>query len=382
MRLGKVLCVTMLISSGALACSAASLPGAIPVIFDTDIGGDIDDTWALVMLLKNPRFDVKLITTTYGAADYRAKLIAKMLTIAGRSDIPIGLGEGGLVGSGGQHAWVDDYSLSDYHGQICQDGVGAVIDVIDRSPQPVTVISTGPAETMSAVLDRSPETASKAALVGMYGSIRKGYYGGAVCAEWNVGSDSAAAGHVLSAPWRETSITPLDTCGLVDLSGERFETLKRSSDPCVQALLENYCIWKNERDGMMGTVGQLQASSLLCDTAAIYLADPGNKPLVQMEDLPILVTDDGFTQIDASGHRMSVATAWTDIDGFRDLLVTTLTSPVPSPEPSSIVTLTTMSVIGSLAYAWRRRRRVWNAGWWMCRQVAPPFITPASDSDQ
>ncbi|GAG52923.1 unnamed protein product, partial [marine sediment metagenome] len=28
--------------------------GSIPVIFDTDIGNDIDDTWALILLLKCP----------------------------------------------------------------------------------------------------------------------------------------------------------------------------------------------------------------------------------------------------------------------------------------------------------------------------------------
>ena len=33
----------------------------IPVILDTDIGGDIDDTWALAMLLKSPELDLKLV---------------------------------------------------------------------------------------------------------------------------------------------------------------------------------------------------------------------------------------------------------------------------------------------------------------------------------
>ena len=35
----------------------------IPVILDTDIGSDIDDTWALAMMLKSPELDVKLIVT-------------------------------------------------------------------------------------------------------------------------------------------------------------------------------------------------------------------------------------------------------------------------------------------------------------------------------
>ncbi|MFH1265900.1 MAG: twin-arginine translocation signal domain-containing protein, partial [Planctomycetota bacterium] len=47
--------------------------GKIPVILDTDIGGDIDDTWALVMLLKSPEFDVKLVTSDSGNDVYRAR---------------------------------------------------------------------------------------------------------------------------------------------------------------------------------------------------------------------------------------------------------------------------------------------------------------------
>ena len=60
---------------------------------------------------------------------------------------------------------------------------------------------------------------------------------------------------------------------------------------------------------------------------AIYLANPGNRPLIQFETLPIIVTHDGFTRIDPTGKKMLVATSWKDLDGFRDLLVKTLTGP-------------------------------------------------------
>ncbi len=36
----------------------------IPVILDTDIGADIDDTWALAILLRSSELDLKLVTTT------------------------------------------------------------------------------------------------------------------------------------------------------------------------------------------------------------------------------------------------------------------------------------------------------------------------------
>lgn len=36
----------------------------IPVILDTDIGTDIDDLWALAMLLKCPELEIKLVIAT------------------------------------------------------------------------------------------------------------------------------------------------------------------------------------------------------------------------------------------------------------------------------------------------------------------------------
>ena len=63
-----------------------------PVILDTDIGFDVDDVWALAFLLRCPELDIKLITTDTGDTHYSAKIVAKLLQIAGRTDIPIGIG--------------------------------------------------------------------------------------------------------------------------------------------------------------------------------------------------------------------------------------------------------------------------------------------------
>ena len=296
-----------------------SAAAKIPVVLETDIGGDIDDTWALTMLLRSPDLDIKLVNTTDGQAEYRAKVIAKLLTVAGRTDIPVGLGEGGRTGAGGQQAWVKDYKLTDYPGKVHQDGAGALIDLIEKSPEPITVIAIGPLTTSAAALKRRPEIAPKAFFVGMDGSIHVGYNGGKPVAEWNVKANAPAARTVLSAPWRHITITPLDTCDLVKVSGERFRKLKESKDPLVQAMLENYRIWAKKK-----TIDQLQVSSTLFDTAAVYLAYPGSHSLMKMETLSIKVTDDGFTRIDAAGQPMSVAIAWNDLGGFHDLLIKTL----------------------------------------------------------
>jgi inosine-uridine nucleoside N-ribohydrolase len=319
-----VFVATFFLLTAVVAISfAADAPPSVPVkklpiILDTDIGDDIDDTWALVMLLKSPQFDVKLITTTCGKNVYRSKIIAKLLTVAGRSDIPIGMGAGGSDGVGGQQPWVEDFDVARYKGKVIKDGVVAMIDTINAAASPVTIISIGPSHTIAAALERQPGIAAKARFVGMQGSVRKGYDGGKPCPEWNIKVDVPAAQKALSAPWRQAVITPLDTCGLVNLSGRRFEKLAASHDPLVKALIESYRIWaKNDK---------VTASSILFDTVAIYLALPGPKPLLKMEDLRIKVTADGMTPIDPAGAKMAVATEWKDLDGYRDLLLKVLLS--------------------------------------------------------
>jgi inosine-uridine nucleoside N-ribohydrolase len=295
----------------------------IPVILDTDIGDDIDDTWALAMLLKSPQFDLKLVTTTCGRAEYRAKLIARLLTVAGRTDVAVGLGEGTRQGEGKQAPWVADYQLSTYPGKVHKDGVGAVIDVIEKSSQPVTIIAIGPLDTLAALVQRRPDLVSKVSFAGMHGSVRVGYGGSKkTSAEWNVKANSAAAKAVLSAPWRHIAITPLDTCGLVKLSGERFAAMKASHDPLAQAVLENYRIWARK-----DKLDQLTVSTVLFDCVAVYLARPDAQTLLELETLSIAVTPDGFTKIDPAGKSMSVASQWKDLDAFDDLLVKILLGP-------------------------------------------------------
>jgi inosine-uridine nucleoside N-ribohydrolase len=63
-----------------------------PVVFATDIGGDIDDTWALAMLLRSPELDLKMVLTETGEARYRAIVAAKFLEASGRTDVAVALG--------------------------------------------------------------------------------------------------------------------------------------------------------------------------------------------------------------------------------------------------------------------------------------------------
>jgi len=293
----------------------------IPIILDTDIGDDIDDTWALIMLLKSPEFDLKLVTTTHGKALYRAKLVARLLEVAGRTDIPIGLGAGGHAGTGRQQPWVESYDLKNYPGKIHDDGVQALTDAVMKATPPITIISIGPSTTVAAALERRPDIASSAMFVGMQGAVRKGYDGGPAGPEYNVKENVPAAQKALLAPWLKTVITPLDTCGLARLKGARFQALKKSRDKLIAALLENYRIWAKKE-----SLEELTESSVLFDTVAVYLALPGPKPHLEIEELTINVTSEGMTIIDPAGAKMAIATSWQDLDAYEEFLLRLLLS--------------------------------------------------------
>ena len=297
----------------------------IPVILDTDIGGDIDDTWALAMLLKSPELDVRLVAADAGNTPYRAEIIAKMLEVAGRTDVPVAVGtEYDTYRHLRQAKWVDDYDLAAYPGTVHEDGVGAIIDTIMGSPVPVTLICIGPVPNIGEALRREPRITENARFIGMHGAVYKGYGSAAPGRECNVANYTSDCQTVFTAAW-DMTITPLDTCGLVVLKDEKYQAVRHCQDPLIQALMENYRAWleHGDRPAHMAARDLEIKSSTLFDTVAIYLAF--SEELIEMAELPIRVTDDGCTVVDENAKRMRVAVEWEDLGAFEDFLVQRLT---------------------------------------------------------
>jgi inosine-uridine nucleoside N-ribohydrolase len=307
----------------AAKVGASASGGGRPVIMDTDIGDDIDDTWALLMLLRMPALDLKLAVGDFGNAMYRARLLAKLLELTGRSDVPVGIGLGVADDPGQQSGWLGDYQLGDYPGEVYTDGVQAIIDTIKSSPEPVTLLCLGPVPNIAEALRRDPSIASNAHFIGMYGSIYKGYVGDATpAAEYNVRVDPASLQAAFAAPW-ECTITPLDTCGLVTLEGDNYRRLYESDDPWLKGLMDNYRAWLPGAPFIAPDHDMSRISTTLFDSVAVHLAAGGD--LVEMERLPIRVTDDGYTVIDReNGRLVNCAIAWKDLGAFETRLVNTL----------------------------------------------------------
>jgi len=293
----------------------------IPVILDTDIGFDIDDTWALGFILKCPELDVKLITTSTDNTPLKTKLVAKFLEIAGRTDIPIGIGPSKNQEKGNLYRWIEDYELSQYPGVVNKKGIEALCSTILGSSDPITLIAIGPLGNVAEALKMRPNITENARFVGMQGSIRIGYPRTPFPhPEYNVKYDIQACKDVFQAPWEKT-ITPLDTCGAIVLSGEYFERIMNCDNIIVNLIKENFEIWA-KKNGLTKLITKEKKTSVLYDMVAIYLSF--SEELLNIEELKIDVNEKGITKISEEGNIIRCATSWKDLDAFKDLIVNRL----------------------------------------------------------
>ncbi len=56
---------------------------------DTDIGGDVDDAFALAYAARHPQIDLRAVTTVLGDTRWRAALALRLLDEAGVPGIPV-----------------------------------------------------------------------------------------------------------------------------------------------------------------------------------------------------------------------------------------------------------------------------------------------------
>jgi inosine-uridine nucleoside N-ribohydrolase len=307
-----------------------------PVILDTDIGTDIDDTWALAMLLRCPELEPRLVLTATGDTTYRARLAGAILSAGGRGDVPIGIGPPTSLPAHlppemhgqPQASLAKQYRLAEHVGRVRDDGVQALVDCIMESPRPVTLVAIGPLTNVAAALALEPAIVENSRLVAMMGSVYRGMLDDPnPLPEYNVVADIPACRAALGAEW-EVTITPLDSCGAVVLDGARFRQLREARDPLIEIILGTYEEWERnalkgdffDEDGY-GRGMSAERSTVLFDTVAVYLAY--SEALLDIEVLNIAIADDGATKIEEGAPPVRVATECA-LEGFHDHLTSRL----------------------------------------------------------
>src|SRR5690349_14867091 len=115
-----------------LGIAGVSLPAhtATPVIFDTDIGTDIDDAYALAALIHRPELELVGVTTVSSDAVARARLAAKLLQVAGGrwAKVPVYAGTSTATQYMKQVEWARNFSSPSLHESGAVEFMRAQID--------------------------------------------------------------------------------------------------------------------------------------------------------------------------------------------------------------------------------------------------------------
>ncbi|MDH0345073.1 pyrimidine-specific ribonucleoside hydrolase RihA [Aeromonas dhakensis] len=306
---------------------------ALPVILDCDPGHD--DAIALILALASPELKVLAVTTSAGnqTPDKTLNNALRILTLLGRDDIPVATGAPKplareLIIADNVHgeSGLDGPKLPDpAFAPVAMTALELMASCLRESPEPVTLVPTGPLTNIALLLAAHPELKSKIArIVLMGGAAGAGNWTPA--AEFNIYVDPEAADMVFK------SGIPITMCGLdvthqAQVMDEDIERVRAITNPvaqCVAGLLDFFMIY--HRDPKWGFAG-----APLHDPCTIaWLLAPalfhGVECRVDIETGGTHTS--GMTVVDRYGLTGKPANALVllglDRAGFIDLLVTRL----------------------------------------------------------
>jgi inosine-uridine nucleoside N-ribohydrolase len=230
------------------ACSvgAADSAAKTPIILDTDIGTDIDDAFALALIINSPELELLGVTTVSGDTAARARLAAKLLWEAGGKwrQVPVVAGEPGSPQPIEQARWAVDFASPEI---LKESAVDFLRGQFDRRPGKITLITIGELTNVAALLEADPLVAKKIKrIVLMGGSIARGYGPGSRAEpEWNIKSNPTAARVVFSSRI-PILMVPLDVTAMLQLEAAARNRIFNHGTPVAGALAALYHLWDKE----------------------------------------------------------------------------------------------------------------------------------------
>ncbi|GAA0623284.1 nucleoside hydrolase [Kribbella sandramycini] len=155
---------------------------------DTDIGSDVDDALALAVILGSPELDLTAVATVYGDTLLRARMVARLIGVAGHEPGPIVPGR--TTARSGRPVWWPGHEgalLPD----LDQEKVDGGADPIELLASSRTVVAIGPLTNVAEAVERTGHAIGELIVMGGdFGSER---------AEHNIECDVDAAAAVFGS---------------------------------------------------------------------------------------------------------------------------------------------------------------------------------------
>ncbi|MEJ2615180.1 MAG: nucleoside hydrolase [Ignavibacteriaceae bacterium] len=267
------------------------------IILDCDFGGDIDDAFAVALILSSPEFEVLGFVMDHGNTPLRARTICKLLYETGKEDIPVIVGkptpaivgvDTSIAGYSYQFYWSEEFNKLKPSKTSAAD---FIINNLTKYPNEVILFTVGPVCNIEDVLKKDKNALKLAKrVVSMFGSFYMGYDSGPVPnAEWNVRADVEASKMFVSSGAKIT-FAGLDVTTFVKLDEKNLNMLLFRQSPLTNALCGLYSLWRKE--------SYAQPEANLFDVVAVgSVLWP---ELFTSRKTNIRVDDKGYTLIDDS----------------------------------------------------------------------------------
>lgn len=262
------------------------------VIFDCDLGGDIDDAFALALLLSSQEdFEILGLCMDHGNTPGRGQVAIRMLYETGLDNIPVYLGrhtptvvseDTELEGRSTQMIWAENFDKLQPKKQPAAD---FIIKTLNKYPDEVILFTVGPVDNIGDVIDKDPEALKKAKkVISMFGSVRSGYGGGKPSAEWNVRGSIAAAKKFIGSG-ADITLAPLGVTDHVIYPENYLMAVSMRQTPLTDAISALYSLWFRHADWA--------THPKMFDGVAVGMALWPE--LFEFEEMYVEVDDEGYT---------------------------------------------------------------------------------------
>jgi purine nucleosidase len=291
--------MTLLSSSSLTAAPPNEKKKTVPILLDTDIGTDVDDAFALALILASPELDLRGVTTVGTDPQTRALLVCRFLTAVGRSDIPVAAGAPPQpveeIEKQGRYATWDGSRSSHTLQPVKETAVAFLYQRLKEDRKEWTLLAIGPLTNLARLLREHPDCKPWIKrIVLMAGSVRVGSKGQAPPEpEWNVRCDIPAAQAVF-ASGIPLVVAPLDATTMLKLEETQRRRFFQAKTPLTEQVRRLYELW-GER------------TPTLYDPLAVALCF--EERFCTMEDLRLEVDAQGQTRIVKGTSNARVATA-------------------------------------------------------------------------
>lgn len=236
---------------------------AIPVIIDTDPG--IDDALALMLAFASPELDVRAVTTVGGNTGlaHTTENALRLLHLLDRNDVPVGAGAGVPLVRRDSAPDPTTHGVDGFGGVVLpqaprvadeRSAVQIMVEVIESSQTPVTLIALGPLTNVAVLIAAFPRTAAKLERIVLMGGGARVIGNMTPAAEFNIWYDPDAAARVFGAGIPVTMVG-LDVTHQAVTSPEDWDGLRGGGKiaEAVLAMVEFYTAYYLRVSGSSST---------------------------------------------------------------------------------------------------------------------------------